>query len=152
MSEEAGVWCTNSQAIVMSSLMIEYRGKVKEGTHSALLFSISHSVLIADVHLTGFNEESNDFHAISFNQSTGRITNCSFIRLNGSAIYVSSSSILLVPAYMQTTPSIPQEQLYMLRIAHLPSMALTISWGMKLIIVLGLFMLGQASCTSMGTQ
>ena len=67
MSAEAGVSCTNSQAIVMSSLMIEYRGKVKEDTHSALLFSNSHSVLIADVHLTGLNEESNDFHAISFN-------------------------------------------------------------------------------------
>ena len=96
MSAEAGVSCTNSQAIVMSSLMIEYRGKVKEGTHSALLFSNSHSVLIADVHLTGFNEESNDFHAISFNQSTGRITNCSFISCHGqygSAIYVSSSEV-----------------------------------------------------------
>ena len=96
MSAEAGVWCTNSQAIVMSSLMIEYRGKVKEDTHSVLLFSNSHSVLIADVHLTGLNEESNDFHAISFNQSTGRITNCSFISCHGqygSAIYVSSSEI-----------------------------------------------------------
>ena len=50
-------------------------------------------------------------------------------------------SILLVPAYMQTTPSISEEELYMLRIAHLPSMALTISWGMKLMIVVGLFML-----------
>ena len=96
MSAEAGVWCTNSQAIVMSSLMIEYRGKVKEDTHSALLFSNSHSVLIADVHITGLNEESNDFHAISFNQSTGRITNCSFISClgqYGSAIYVSSSEV-----------------------------------------------------------
>ena len=94
MSAEAGVWCTNSQAIVMSSLMIEYRGKVKEDTHSVLLFSNSHSVLIADVHLTGLNEESNDFHAISFNQSTGRITNCSFISCHcGSAIYVSSSEV-----------------------------------------------------------
>ena len=96
MSAEAGVSCTNSQAIVMSSLMIEYRGKVKEDTHSALLFSNSHSVLIADVDLTGFNEESNDFHAISFNQSTGRITNCSFTSchgLYGSAIYLSSSDL-----------------------------------------------------------
>ena len=96
VSAEAGVSCTNSQAIVMSSLMIEYRGKVKEDTHSALLFSNSHSVLIADVHLTGFNEESNDFHAIGFNQSTGRIANCSFISgygLYGSAIYVSSSEV-----------------------------------------------------------
>ena len=94
MSAKAGVWCTNSQAINMSSLKIEYRGKVKKGTHSALLFSNSYSVLIADVHITGLNEESNDFHAISFNQSTGGITNCSFISchgLNGSAIYVSSS-------------------------------------------------------------
>ena len=40
----------------------------------------------------------------------------------------------------------------MLRIAHLPSMALTISWGMKLMVVVGLFMLRQASYTSMGTQ
>ena len=96
MSEEAGVWCTNSEGIEMSSLMIEYRGKVKEGTHSALMFSNSHSVLIADVHLTGLNEESNDFHAISFNQSTGRIANCSFISCHGqygSAIYVSSSEV-----------------------------------------------------------
>ena len=96
MSEGAEVWCTNSEGIEMSSLMIEYRGKVKEDTHSELLFSNSHSVLIADVHLTGFNEESNDFHAISFNQSTGRITNCSFISCHGqygSAIYVSSSEV-----------------------------------------------------------
>ena len=90
MSSEAGVWCTNSEGIEMSSLMIEYRGKVKEDTHSALLFSNSHSVLIADVHLTGFNEESNDFLAISFNQTNSTITNCSFI---GSAIYVSSSEV-----------------------------------------------------------
>ena len=134
ISAEAGVSCTNSQAIVMSSLMIKYRGKVKEGTHPALLFSNSQSVLIADVDLTGFS------NAISFIQSTGRITNCAFISMEVPFTCLQVKSILLVPAYMQTTPSISEEQLYMLRIAHLPSMALTISWGMKLVFVVGLFM------------